>query len=186
MIRRRIIGWLLSKYDEYDTYVDVRDRKLFDIKAWILERQFVRDEIDAAYKSGGVNSFHLAHKDIMETFQGDVEKKAEELVNKKLEELLSIIDERKIITFNEKEKSVYIGGVRATAEQLANLKQEAEAIVQFDLWNILNETPKKLAQNALFIDDGKSEIVHAKGRSMLYLLGTQNRILTTLRSYNPK
>ncbi len=116
----------------------------------------------------------------------DVEKRAKEIATERLEALLSVIDERKIITFNEKEKSVYIGGVRATAEQLANLKQEAEAITQFDLWNILNETPKKLAQNALFLDDGKSEIVHAKGRSMLYLLGTQNRILTTLRSYSPK
>ncbi len=116
----------------------------------------------------------------------DFDKAVEEKARQMLESLLSTIDERKIITFNDKEKSVYIGGVRATVEQLANLKQEAEAIVQFDLWNILNETPKKLAQNALFLDDGKSEIVHAKGRSMLYLIGTQNRILTTLRSYNPK
>jgi len=139
--------------------------------------------LEAAAEKGSLDAFHKAHADITETFQGDIEKRAKELAKQHIENLLSIIDETKIITFNDKEKSVYIGGIRATAEQLANLKQEAEAITQFDLWKVINETPKKLAQNALFIDDGKSEIVHTKGRSMLYLLDTQNRILNTLKSY---
>ncbi len=149
---------------------------------WLCTLPFLKE----IYRQGGIDSFHLAHKDIRETMRDDLDKQAEILAKKKLEDLLSVVDERKIITFNEREKSVYIGGLRATAEQLTNLKQEAEAITQFDLWNVLNESPKKLAQNAMFIDDGVLPNQLLKGRAILYTLDTQNRILTILKSYSPK
>ncbi len=101
---------------------------------WLCTLPFLKE----IYRQGGIDSFHLAHKDIRETMRDDLDKQAEILAKKKLEDLLSVVDERKIITFNEREKSVYIGGLRATAEQLANLKQEAEAITlerRPDLWN---------------------------------------------------
>lgn len=139
------------------------------------------------YRQGGIDSFPLAHKDITETFQGDIEKRAEELAREKLAKMLSVIDERMIISFSEREKAVYIGGEKITdPQQLLNLKQEAEAMTKFDLWRVLNETPKKLAQNAMFIDDGKIENQLLKGRVMLYFLDTQNKILTTLKSYSQK
>lgn len=136
------------------------------------------------YRQGGVDSFHHARADILETFQGDVEKRAQEIAKERLASLLTVIDERKVISFNAREKAVYIGGSRITdAKILSSLKAEAEALVNFDLWQVLYETPKRLAQKALFEDDGKSEILHAKGRSMLYLLDTQKNIIATLRSY---
>ncbi len=136
------------------------------------------------YRQGGVDSFQHAREDVLEMFDYDVEKRAEELAKEKLEALLAVVDERKIISFSEREKAVYIGGERVTdPKMLSNLKSEADAIVNFDLWQVLTETPKRLAQKALFEDDGKSEILHAKGRSILYMLDTQQKIIKILRSY---
>lgn len=136
------------------------------------------------YRQGGIDSFIHARADILETFQGDVEARAQELAKEKLDALLTVVDDRKIISFNAREKAVYIGGERITdPKMLSSLKAEADALLNFDLWQILVETPKRLAQKALFEDDGKSEILHAKGRSMLYLLDTQKNILATLKSY---
>lgn len=140
--------------------------------------------LNAIYRQGGADSFIHARQDVLDTFIGDVEARAGELAKDKLNALLSAIDERKVISFNSREKSVYIGGERVSDPKiLTNLKAEADALVNFDLWQVLSETPKKLAQKALFEDDGKSEILHAKGRSMLYLLDTQKNIIATLRSY---
>lgn len=139
------------------------------------------------YAQGGLDAMPIAIRDVKELVTDDIEAKAEKLAKEKLVALLSPIDERMIISFNEREKAVYIGGQRITDPgMLSNLKHEAEAILQFDLWRILNETPKRLAQKALFEDDGKSEVLHVKGRSMLYLLDTQNKILSTLKSYDRK
>ncbi len=150
---------------------------------WLSTLPFFRD----FYRLGGTDAMPIAIKDVKEMVRDDIEAKAEVLAKQKLADLLTVIDERFIITFNAKEKAVYIGGQKVNDPNiLQNLKQESEALLNFDLWKILNETPKRLAQKALFEDDGKSEIIHAKGRSMLYLLDTQNRILATLKSYEKK
>lgn len=140
--------------------------------------------LNRIYKQGGIDSFIHARADILAMFQGDVEGRATELSKERLDALLTVIDDRMIISFSEKEKAVYIGGKRVTDPGIMqNLKAEAEALAQFDIWKILSETPKRLAQKALFEDDGNSEIVHTKGRSMLYLLDTQEKILATIKSY---
>lgn len=128
-----------------------------------------------------MEAFHNAHKDLMDTFVGDVEKKAEELMKQNMERLLSVVDERMIVTMNDSQKAIFIGGVRAEPGQLKSLKAEAEFFLQSDLWKILNQTPRELAQRAMFIS-GDSIDDMKKGRSMLYLLATQQRILDTLKN----
>ncbi len=103
-----------------------------------------------------------------------------------LEQLLSIVDEKMVVTFDPKSGAVYIGGERADAAKLNNLKQEAEFFMQSDLWKIINESVKELAHRAMFNADGDLEKLLLKGRSMLYLLDTQKRIVTTFKSFIPK
>lgn len=147
---------------------------------WLCTLPFFKE----IYRQGGIDSFKHAREDVLEMINADVEKRATEIAHERLQSMLSVVDERKIISFNERERAVYIGGEKVTdPAMLQNLKSEAEALMQFDIWQILHETPKKLAQKALFEDDGKSEIVHTKGRTMLYLLDTQKKILATLRAY---
>lgn len=136
------------------------------------------------YRQGGVDSFALAHKDIRETMVDDVEKRAEELAKVKLANLLSPIDENRIITLN-KSGMIYIGGEQTDAARLGNLKAEAEHLLQSDLWGLLCESPKKLAHEAMFVS-GESVADLNKGRSMLYTLSTQEKIIRTFISYNPK
>jgi len=148
------------------------------IKRWILGLPFVKKEL--------VNAFVLAQKDLLEGFDGDIEKRAEELAKEKLSKLLSVVDERMIITWSQTAKRVFIGGQEVTDPgRLASMKAEAEALEQMDVWRVLTETPKKLAEKAMFVDDGVLENQLLKGRAILYTLDTQKRILSTLKSYTP-
>ena len=114
-----------------------------------------------------------------------LEQRADELAQEKLNKLLSVVDERLIITFSPSLKAVFIGGKRVEESQLLALKAEAEYFLASDLWHILFETPKELAQRAMFMA-GESLDDMKKGRSILYTLDTQKRILDTLKSYEPK
>lgn len=151
---------------------------------WIAMSKPFEVFYDDAMTRASMDAFHKAHADIMESFAGDVEKKAEELMKQNMEKLLTIIDERMIVTFNNAQKAVYIGGRRIEPAQLKSLKAEAEYFVQSDLWRILHETPGKLAQMAMFKDDGMLENQLIKGRAILYTLDTQSRILETFKSFN--
>lgn len=151
---------------------------------WIATSKPFKAFYDDAMVRGSMDAFHKAHKDLMESFAGDVEKKAEEMMQQKLEQLLTVIDERMIVTFNDAQKAVYIGGRRIEPAQLKSFKAEAEYFVQSDLWKILHETPGKLAQMAMFKDDGTLENQLLKGRAILYMLDTQSRILETFKSFN--
>lgn len=113
-------------------------------------------------------------------------KTVDELVREKLEKLLSVVDERMIISFSEQMKAVYIGGEQVTdPKRLQALSSEAQALLQMDIWRILNETPKRLAEKAMFVDDGVLANQLLKGRAILYTLDSQNRILQILKSYTP-
>lgn len=138
----------------------------------------------AVYRQGGIDSFHLAHEDIRLTMRDDLDKQAEELVKDKLSKLLSVVDQRQIVTFSERMKAVFIGGIQATPEELVSLKAEAEMLSQLRLWQLLYETPKELAQRAMFMA-GESIDDMKKGRAILYTLDTQRRIIDTLKSYQP-
>lgn len=106
----------------------------------------------------------------------------EDYVEKRMIELLSPIDPNKVISFNTKIGKIYIGNEPATEAQLSNLKSEAEALCGFDLWPLLNESIKTLAERAMFVDGDNIETMR-KGRSMLYTLSTQKKILDTVMSF---
>ncbi len=96
-----------------------------------------------------------------------------------LNKLLSIIDTKLVVT-EDKAGAIYIGGERADPARLANLHAEAEFFAESDLWAIINQTVRELAHQAMFVS-GKEFDDLKKGRSMLYLLDTQSKIVETFR-----
>ena len=158
------------------------------IKGWLKTKiahlPFLAEAFNEAYKKGGIDSFPLAQKDILETMRDDLDKQANEIADKKLEVLLSLVDEKQVLSIT-KTGVVYIGNEKADDGRLANLKAEADFIGASDIWKILNQSIRELAQRAMFVA-GDSIDDMKKGRSMLYLLDTQNRIVTTLQSYQHK
>lgn len=178
------------------------------LKQWVLSWGFVRDarrsSSDEAYRNAHIlfepkiednqkylkfqldkeraNIMIAAQKDLRECMEDDTEKRAQEIADQKLAALLSPIDPTKILTLDKIRGSVYIGGEKATDGQLLNLKQEAEALEQFGIWAIMYESVKALAEKAMFVE-GDSPDFLKKGRSMLYTLSTQKRIIDTLKSY---
>lgn len=134
------------------------------------------------YRQGGVDSFFLAHKDIWETMKDDVEKMADNRLHDKLVALLTVVDDRAVVTFNQKAGAIYIGGERAEPARLQALKAEAEFVLASDVWKIIYESPKELAQRAMFTA-GESLDDMRKGRAILYTLETQKKILDTFISY---
>ncbi len=154
-------------------------------KNQILGLSFVLNAQNQCYKQGGIDSFPLAQKDVLETMRDDLDKKAEELAQEKLAKLLSVVDERKVIKFSDREKRIYVNGERLDDVRLASLRAEAEYFLASDLWQILYETPKELAQIAMFVA-GESMNDMIKGRAILYTLSTQKKILDTLKGYAPQ
>lgn len=102
-----------------------------------------------------------------------------------LSRLLSIIDLNLVVALDARTGAVYIGGKRVDTARLANLKAEAEFFGESDLWKIINNTVRELAQKAMFVD-GKGLEDLQKGRSMLYLLSTQEKIVDTFKAFIPK
>lgn len=105
-------------------------------------------------------------------------------LDQRLNDLLSNADLTKIVTFNDQTKKFYIGGKEVEHGRLQNLKQEAEAYEQFDLYQLLQETPKELAQRAMFIEGDAPKEQLAKGRTILYTLSTQKKIIEKFKNYN--
>ncbi len=164
------------------------------VKAFILELSFVQRAFRNTYKNqidkDRADIMRAALEDIKATMIDDVEERAEVLAAKMVDDLFTPCDLRQIVTFevtnpHTKAGIVKIGGNRADESQLANLKAEATALKSMAIWQLLIETPNNLAQNALFKDDGDNKVTHTKGRSMLYLLSTQRKIIETLSSYQP-
>ena len=155
------------------------------IKRWILNLGFVRSYVQDQIKGAEIffhqKNFALAQKDVLETMRDDIDKQAEELAKKKLNDLLSPSDMKAIVSYNPQQGTIFIGGERADDGRLANLKSEAEYIEKTDLWHLLYETPKRLAERAMFNDDGKLENQLLKGRAILYALDTQKTILDTFK-----
>jgi len=139
----------------------------------------------AVYRQGGIDSFPLAQKDILETMRDDLDKQAEELAKKKLNDLLSPVDLQHIVTINKQTGVIYLGGARADDGELGNLKNEAEYLVQTRLWKLLIETPKSLAEKEIFIAGENLDAIK-KGRSILYTLSSQRNVVELLKNYQPK
>lgn len=151
------------------------------LKKVILSLKFVKDALHEAE----IQAFPKAHKDILETMRDDLDKKSEELAKQKLNDMLSIVDMKKVVTIDKQHGIVFIGGERIDENRLANLKSETEFLMQSDIWQLLYETPKELAQRSMFVS-GESLADMQKGKSMLYLLSSQKNILDIFKSYTPK
>lgn len=154
------------------------------IKGLILRVWFIKDALKEAERQGGIKAFPLAQKDILETMRDDLDKQAVEIAKQKLGDLLSPVDLQKIVTLDKTNKICYIGAERADEGRLANLKAEAEFLTKSDLWGLLHETPKELAQRAMFVEGGLENL--QKGRSILYTLSTQQNIIEVFRSFQAK
>lgn len=96
-----------------------------------------------------------------------------------LNSLLSNVDLNRIVSLDKARGIVYIGGKQADRGRLTNLKAEAEFLMQSDLWKLLQETPRELAQRAMFVDSESIDDLK-KGKSILYTLSTQQKIVDTL------
>lgn len=146
---------------------------------WLSDKPFFEE----IYRQGGIASFTFAHKDIMETMADDLDKRAQELAETKLKDMLSPVDYRFVISRNLRTKQLMLGTVEMDAGQFGNLKSEAQFFKESNLWKLLCETPRELAHKAMFVEgDMKS---FEKGRAMLYHLDSQQKILDTLLAYAP-
>ena len=139
------------------------------IKDWILSLPFAQTALEEARRAGGIAAFPLAQKDILETMRDDLDKQADELAEQKLAALLSVMDITQIVSLT-KTRKVMIGGELADDVKLNNLKSEAEFLLSSELWKVLYETPKALAEKAMFVDDGILENQLLKGRAILFTL----------------
>jgi len=110
-----------------------------------------------------------------------MKKTLDELADEKVARLLSVIDMHKIVTVN-KLGLIFIGGEKADDIRLSNLRAEAEAITQMEIWTLLNETPKKLAQDTMFVHSESLDDMK-KGKSILFLLSQQNNIVDLFKNY---
>ena len=145
------------------------------LKNWVLSWDFVRREMYTKVMRDATN-------DILETFQGDVDKEAQVKAEKILADLLSPIDTKSIASVDKRGGLIYLGTDKADPTQLKNLKAEADFLLESHIWKILHETPKELAQKAMFVE-GDSLDTLKKGRSMLYTLQTQKNIVDIFKGY---
>ncbi len=154
---------------------------LEQIKVWFLNKYFKKN-IENIFRAASIDAFEKARDDLKETNVYDVETRAKEIAEKKLNDLLSPTDLRKIVTLDKNKGIVFIGGEKADDGRLANLKAEAEFFLQSDLWQLLYETPKELASRSMFVN-GETLADLQKGKSILYTLSTQNNIVQTFKGY---
>ncbi len=136
------------------------------------------------YRQGGIDSFPLAMKDILETLSDDVEKRVDEELHDKLVAMLSPVDWNHVMSVDSRRGFIFIGKTQADPSLLAALKQEAEMLSGMEIWKLLVESPNALAQQTMF-KTGEDPLAFQKGRSMLYHLDSQKKIIETLRSYTP-
>lgn len=161
---------------------------IFWLKKWILNRKFITDAFEFNYgemldfevNKQRANIITMAQKDFQETMRDDLDKQAEELAQKKVAALLSNVDLNTVVKYDRTGKLIFIGDERADDARLANLRSEAILVADTTLWKLLIESPKKLAQDALFVNGKTMEDV-VKGRAILYALSTQENILNTFK-----
>lgn len=102
-------------------------------------------------------------------------------IDARLSSLLTNVDFNKVVSVDKAKGFVYIGAEKADPARLNNLKSEAEFLVNTDLWGILHDTPKELAQREMFIH-GVGEESLKKGRAVLFTLSQQKNIIDVLRN----
>lgn len=151
------------------------------IKAKIF-RKFFQKELEDEVSEIRRTAFKHARADLEEAMVETTEDRVNEFADKKLNDMLSVVDMRQVVTLDKQRGIVFVGGERADEITLSNLKSEAEFLEKSSIWRIMYETPKELAQRAMFVS-GESLADLQKGKSMLYTLAAQKNIIDTFKSY---
>lgn len=125
-------------------------------------------------------AFKLAHQDFMATMDEEIDRRAEVLSEKKVANLLSVVDWDMVISKDMKTGVLYLGTEPIETARLANLHSEANLIADMDLWKILVHTARGIAHKAMFVE-GENIDAMRKGRSMLYTLDSQEKVIRLLR-----
>ena len=97
------------------------------------------------------------------------------LIYKLAKGLLPIFDEKDIIKV-DKQNQIYIGGEKLTPQQIHNIKEEVKFYNGSTLKKILNANPNEFVSTLVF-EKSQSIIDLVVGKSILYCLQTQNKIL---------
>lgn len=155
------------------------------IRKWYLNTKWVRNHVAEDREELYRKAFKDARSDLDETFVEDVEKRAGELMEKRLNEMLSVVDDKHVVTLDKARGMVYIGGVKADELTLQNLKAEADFITESTIWKLIHNTPKELAMRSIFVSSESLDDLR-KGKSMLYVLSSQENIVNTFKGYNRK
>lgn len=148
---------------------------------WLLKTRPFKAHMEERDRNLYTRAFRDAYKDLEEARIDDIEEKSEEKAKEKLEKLLTIVDYKKVVTVDKNHGIVLVNGERLNDSQIGNLRAEAEAIVGMEIWTLLCETPKALAEKAMFVNGTGLEDLQ-KGRSILYTLDAQKKIIDTFRS----
>lgn len=163
------------------------------LKQIFLNFKFVQDSfkeqtdflVEKARQEERIKAFSLAQKDLLETMRDDLDTQAEELAKHKLASLLSVVDPKKVVTIDKTRGILFISGERVDDSRLASLKSEAEFLHESEIWQLLIHSIRKIAEHAMFVS-GDSIDDMKKGRSVLFTLDSQVKIIDLLRSYAPK
>lgn len=141
--------------------------------------------LQEAKKQGSIEGFRLAQKDILETMRDDIDVQAEELAKEKLKALLTPVNMKNVVSWDKLKGIVYVGGEKIDEARLANLHSEAEFFLNSDLWSIIHDTAKRLAEISMF-EKGESIDDMKKGRSILFTLDSQRDAVNVFKSYTQK
>ncbi len=146
---------------------------------------FFTGELEKARKQGEMEAFAAAQKDILETMRDDLDEQAEELAKEKLKALLTPVNMVNVVSWDKLKGMVYVGGERIDEARLNNLHAEAEFFLNSDLWSIISDTSKRLAEISMF-EKGESIIDLQKGRSILFTLASQKEAINVFKNFVPK
>lgn len=136
-------------------------------------------------RTAGIEAEKTSYARYKELYDVEKPKMSEDQLKQALSNLLSPVDLNKVVKVDKAKGIVYIGDKRLEENELQNLKSEADFIANSEIWALLYETPKELAQQSMFVNGDNLESMQ-KGRSILYTLSTQNNIINVFRSYVKK
>lgn len=150
-----------------------------------LKRRFKEWLFNRYLAEASSRAMAMAQRDMLETMEDDLDKRAQIIADKKVKDLYVPIKMEHVITMT-KNGVIYINGEQADDARLANLKNEAEALLQFDLFKVLHDTPRALAEKSMFLEDGEITTQLLKGRAVIYMLDSQKKILDLLKNVQIK
>lgn len=106
----------------------------------------------------------------------------QEAVEKRLADMLGFADPKDVVSFDKQRGFVFVGKDRVPADRLANLKQEAEFVLNSELWRLLEGTIRHMAYEIMFTKSKTFDDM-LSGKMLLYHLDTQKKLMEAFRSY---